>query len=138
MDSGDKMEGQVRVGVAVLLRNYEGEYLFIKRQGSHGAGTWAFPGGHIEFGETVEKTAAREVEEELGIKINPGDFFRLDAFTESFIEGKHYITLYLEAETSEIPRIMEPEKCSEMIFISLQTPPGPLFHPTKAYFDAYR
>lgn len=139
MDSGGIMsEKSVRVGVGVLLRNEEGNYLFMKRQGSHGANTWAFPGGHIEFGETVEQAASRELEEELGIKIEPHDFVRLDAFTESFIEGKHYITLYVETETDQVPKIMEPGKCSEMFFSPLNTPPDPLFHPTKAYFDNYK
>lgn len=49
----------VGVGVAVIVKR-GGKILLIKRQGSHGAGTWAPPGGHIDFGESVEETARRE------------------------------------------------------------------------------
>lgn len=47
------MSQEVRVGVAaVILR--EGRVLLGERIGSHGAHTWATPGGHLEWGESIE------------------------------------------------------------------------------------
>lgn len=60
---------QVRAaGIAFMAPS--GKVLFVKRSGDgdHG-GTWAFPGGSIERGETPEQAARREFEEEAGHKI---------------------------------------------------------------------
>ena len=57
---------KVGLGVCIVKDN---KVLLGKRKGSHGAGTWSFPGGHLEFQETWEKCAKREVLEETGLKI---------------------------------------------------------------------
>lgn len=114
-----------RIGVGVALGCPEGIVL-IKRQGSHGAGEWSFPGGHLEFGESVIDCARREVMEELGVEM---DWCHSDGiFTEDFFPGKHYITLYCYGRTSQVPRIMEPNKASAMVFVgAFQALPSPLF-----------
>lgn len=38
-----------------------------KRAGSHGDGTWAPAGGHLEFGESIEACARREVRQATGL-----------------------------------------------------------------------
>jgi 8-oxo-dGTP diphosphatase len=63
------MEKVVRVGVGVFI-NKDGQFLIGRRIGSHGAGTWALPGGHMEYGETFSQTAKREIREETGLEID--------------------------------------------------------------------
>jgi 8-oxo-dGTP diphosphatase len=55
----------VRVLAAVVQR--QGRYLVCLRplRKRHG-GLWEFPGGKLEFGETLSQAAARELREELG------------------------------------------------------------------------
>ena len=67
------MKKEVRVGVAaVILR--DGRILLGERIGSHGAHTWATPGGHLELGESIEECAKRETFEETGLIVGvPGD-----------------------------------------------------------------
>ena len=57
------------VAVGVLLRD-DGAFLLTSRPaGKAYAGYWEFPGGKLEFGESVEDALRRELDEELGIVI---------------------------------------------------------------------
>ena len=63
-------DDSVRRGDAagILHHDGKGRVLLVKRasSASNRAGFWAFPGGHIEYGESPFKAAAREVWEEVG------------------------------------------------------------------------
>lgn len=43
--------------------------LLIKRKNDPYQGSWALPGGFVEYGETVENAAVRETKEETGIVV---------------------------------------------------------------------
>ncbi|CAH7292427.1 NUDIX hydrolase [Vibrio alginolyticus] len=122
------MNNQVRVGVAAVIFR-EGRILLGERIGSHGANTWATPGGHLELGESIEECAQRETLEETGLEV--GDFKRL-GFTNDIFEkeGKHYVTLYVVAtSTSGEPQVMEPHQCKQWQWFDLDELPEPLFLP---------
>ncbi|KAJ5477290.1 hypothetical protein N7539_007434 [Penicillium diatomitis] len=103
-----------RIGVGVFVLNAEGKFILGKRKGSHGADTWALPGGHLEFGESWETCAEREILEETGLKIR--DIRYLTATNSVFVaENKHYVTIFMGAKVEDDqgePWIVEPEKCS--------------------------
>src|SRR5689334_70084 len=52
------------VGLAVAARTDDGRWLLIRRGDT---GTWALPGGTVEWGETLRSTFDRELEEEGGV-----------------------------------------------------------------------
>lgn len=118
-----------KVGVSVIIINDKNQILLGMRKGSHGAGTWAFPGGHLEFGESVENCAIREVLEETGLnlkEVQKGPFTN-DIFHS---ESKHYITLYVICRNFEgILQAMEPDKCDSWGWFNLDKLPSPLFLP---------
>jgi 8-oxo-dGTP diphosphatase len=105
-----------KVGVSVLLIDKKGYILLGKRKGSHGAGQWGAPGGHMEIGEEFDTTCKREVKEEIGIDIDSYNLWEVGFTNDHFPdEGLHYVTLafLISAELinkSEIVN-MEPEKC---------------------------
>ena len=122
------MNNQVRVGVAAVIFR-EGRILLGERIGSHGANTWATPGGHLEIGESIEECAQRETLEETGLEV--GSFKKL-GFTNDIFEkeGKHYVTLYLVATSSSgEPQIMESHQCKQWQWFDLDELPEPLFLP---------
>jgi len=58
--------------VAVALRRPDGRLLMQRRPlGKHHGGLWEFPGGKVEPGETPAIALAREIEEELGLILDP-------------------------------------------------------------------
>jgi len=48
------MGGRPYIGVGVCVVK-DGKVLLGKRQNAHGDGCWCFPGGHLEFKESIEK-----------------------------------------------------------------------------------
>lgn len=116
------------VGVGVIVLK-EGRVLLGERRGSHGAGTWALPGGHLDFGESVESCAKRETLEETGLALDRvvlGPFSN-EAFT---VSGKHYVTLFVIAACPDgEPTLMEPHKCGRWAWFPWDAMPAPLFTP---------
>ena len=116
-----------KVGVGVLVVK-EGKVLFGKRKGAHGAGEWSLAGGHLEFGETIEECARRELLEETGLKA--GDI-SVGPWTSDIMAGnKHYITFFALVKNFEgEPSLLEPQKCEGWQWFDWDQLPDPLFPP---------
>ena len=67
MQAAERQAVDVAVGVLI---DSEGRVLLTSRpEGKVYAGYWEFPGGKVEFGESIEAALRRELQEELGITI---------------------------------------------------------------------
>ncbi|MDN3678811.1 NUDIX hydrolase [Vibrio tapetis subsp. quintayensis] len=122
------MSNKVRVGVATVIVR-DGHILLGERMGSHGANTWATPGGHLELGESIEQCARREAFEETGLVVEKVTKI---GFTNDIFENeqKHYVTLFVLGECDDgEPKVTEPGKCKQWKWCALDALPSPLFLP---------
>lgn len=122
------MTPQPKVGVGVfVIKN--GAFLMGRRKGAHGAGSWSVPGGHLEYLEAPEQTAAREVWEETGLHITN---IRFGAVTNDVFraDNTHYVTLWMLSDwkSGEVA-IKEPDTFIDMGWYDFDSLPEPLFLP---------
>lgn len=115
-----------RVGVACLVTR-AGRVLLLRRQRSHGAGSWSPPGGHLDYGESIDGCAIRETLEETGLRITDPQFFGItnDIFES---EGRHYVTVWMRAEAGDgEPAVLDPAEVAEVAWFPPDRLPAPLF-----------
>ena len=91
------MGREISAGVILFRNQQEREYLLLD-YGSH----WDFPKGHIEAGEDPQITAARELQEETGIRdarFVPGFKEGMRYFYRKAGEGMLKVVIFFLAET---------------------------------------
>jgi 8-oxo-dGTP diphosphatase len=125
--AGDMETEPEAIGVGVIVV-HGSDVLFGLRRGAHGAGTWSFPGGHLDGGETVEACAPRELAEETGHQAaNPR---RVGETTDVFPEGLRCRTSFVRVDwAGGEPALREPESCERWGWFSWEAAPEPLFLP---------
>jgi 8-oxo-dGTP diphosphatase len=89
------------VGVAIAARTPDGRWLLIRRRDTGG---WAFPGGTLEWGETLSQGAIRELAEEAGADlIGACELFNVYSRPERDYRF-HAVTILVTATVSEPTR----------------------------------
>lgn len=116
------------VGIGVFVYK-DGKFLMGRRIGKHGKNTWSVPGGYLEFGESWEDCAAREIMEECGVAIGEVQF--LAAVNNVFQDENHHsVTIFMTSlwQSGE-PKIVEHDKFVDVGWFSFDNLPEPLFLP---------
>jgi 8-oxo-dGTP diphosphatase len=125
-----------KVGVGVMVIK-DGKVLLGKRKDSHGVGEYAWPGGHLEYMESFEECAKREVLEETGMQIKNIRFARL--LNLKAYSPKHYVDIGLIADwDSGEPQLLEPDKMESWSWYDIDKLPRPLFGPELSTIEAYK
>lgn len=125
-----------RVGLGVIVRKGD-RILLGRRKGSHGAGEYASPGGHLEHLEGLEACCRREVMEETGLEIANVRFLRVMNVTQ--YAPRHYVDLSFVADwVSGEPEVREPDKVERWDWYPLAALPSPLFATMESSLAALR
>ena len=86
--STERAAARPRIEVTAAVVERDGAFLLTRRlDGTHLAGTWEFPGGKCEPGETLAACLARELREELGVAcvVGPQVFEVRHAYPEKVV-----------------------------------------------------
>ena len=81
------------VRVSLIIINAEGEILLAKHK-KPTREYWVLPGGHLEYGETIQECALRELKEETNLD---GEFKRIVFLSESIAPNgsRHIINFFV-------------------------------------------
>lgn len=87
----------IRYTADVVATTPDGRVLLIERGWPPHEGAWALPGGHLDEGESSRDAAARELEEETGVRVNAADLLRLGVWGQPGRDerGRYVTTAYL-------------------------------------------
>ncbi|MBU3668744.1 MAG: NUDIX domain-containing protein [Candidatus Taylorbacteria bacterium] len=136
---------KVGVGFGVLVLK-EGKILLGRRHTDpskadselHGEGTWTMPGGKLEFGETFEEGAIRELKEETSLVTQVNDL-EIISLANNRVPDAHFVTIGLVCTAFEgTPSVMEPDEITEWDWFSIDDLPDPLFSPSAEILENYK
>ncbi len=115
----------IGVGAGAVIINGEDRFFLAKR----GRGCrnerqkWEFPGGSVEFGESLEDALIREIREEYDFLVEIESL--LDVVNHIIPDEKqHWVSpTFVCRYKSGVPRIMEPHKCEQIGWFQLEQIP---------------
>ena len=120
-------EGFDYIGLSVfaLIFNAHGEVLLVNHRPTDKkpkglSECWSMPGGTVEFEENCLSALRREIKEELDIEISD---VKLINYNEWIPVGRHWVAINYSAKTEDIPKILEPNKLSDVRFFNLNKLP---------------
>ncbi|HEX9021406.1 MAG TPA: NUDIX domain-containing protein [Nitrospirota bacterium] len=131
----------IGVGVGGVIFNREGK-VFLARRGKNARNErlkWEFPGGSVEFNESLEHALLREINEEYGFEVEVVEL--LDVVNHIIPEEKqHWVSpTFLCRVKSGEPAIREPHKCSEIGWFAVNDiPEGELTIASKKSLECLR
>jgi 8-oxo-dGTP diphosphatase len=131
----------IGVAAGAMIIDDEGKLFLAKRSQTvkNERGHWETPGGSVEFGETLEEAARREIREEFGVDIDVVDTFPA---ADHLIPNEHQhwvaVTFLARIRGSQVPKIMEPDKCDEIGWFALDALPSPLSIITRLDLKQYQ
>jgi 8-oxo-dGTP diphosphatase len=100
-----------------IIFNDKGELLLIKRGKPPFLSMYAFPGGHMDIGETAEAACARELQEETGLIINPKDLALVGVYSDPARDPRRHCVgiSYLGYVSNQVPKAADDAKAAMFV-----------------------
>ena len=134
-------ERNTAVPASYVILECEGKILLARRfQTGYQDGNYGLPAGHVDEGELPLAAAVREAQEEIGIDLQP-DTLELAhvAYELPHDETGNRVDFYFVAKNwSGEPAIMEPHKCDELRWASLDNLPENVIPKVRLALEAFR
>ena len=127
----------IGVGVGAFIINENNQLLLQKRAVPAEKDHWCIPGGRLEMFETLENAVIRETKEETDLDI---EVIKMIGVCDHIIkeESAHWVaTSFLCKIKSGVPKIMEPDKASDLRWFDLDKLPEKLTITTKKALRDY-
>lgn len=131
-------ERNVAVPASYLLLEQDGKILLMRRfQTGYMDGSYSLPAGHVDSGELPMETMVREAKEEVGIELTKNDlaFVYVD-YEVRDVEADRVDFYFKAANWSGEPMIVEPHKCDDLRWVSLNDLPENVIPKVRAAIEA--
>lgn len=130
----------LRVAVYALFIKDNHILLSKRKNTGYMDGLYSLPAGHMEKGETLVGALVREVQEEVGILLQPTDLTLYHVMhRKNTDEDIEYIDFYFKiAYWQGEPHNNEPEKCEHIKWFPLEALPHKIVPSVKAAIDFYK
>lgn len=125
----------IKFSIRVMIKNNLGQVLLgLKRKGYH-ANHWIFPGGQLDYGETVSQCGLREVWEETALKVEVEGLIDIVSETTG---NKHVVFINLLAKGEGQPVLTEPHEIIEWKWVDLNHLPADTTVSVRSAIDKYK
>lgn len=135
---------KLKVAVILILTKIENneEYILLQKRQNTGILDGFYDCsccGHLEEGETLKEGIIRESKEELGINITASDLEICSTIHTSFKNGGEYLLITFHANKYKgTPKIMEPNKCSDLKWFKINDLPIDLADTRRISIEDYK
>lgn len=111
---------------SVYLFLLKGEQILLLRRFNTGFhdGDYSVPAGHLDGDETMFEALLREVREEIGVKLNPGEVKFVHFMHRKSTDSERGDFFFEARKWQGEPKIMEPDKCDDLRWFPIKNLPS--------------
>jgi len=128
----------MQIGVGAIIINENNEILLQKRTNNVKVykNCWFIPCGKAEENEPPQQALKREIKEELDVDIEIIREIKREIQVKS--DNKSLLLICYLGKISQVPKNMEPEKCSELRYFFTNTLPLDTGKPVIEFLEIYK